>query len=222
MSSEPPAWVHSALSLPRFVPYIAAASGDTDMAVRLYWWNVEISGAFYGPLHCLGLGLRNALHRQLRTLFGRPDWWAGAPLTPSGLGMIAEVEAKLRRRGAARVTADDVVAGLSFGFWVALLSRGMAYDRSFWVPALHRAFPGYSGSRAALHDNLLAMVLLRNRIMHHEPIHHRDLRADHYKVYRILGYLSPDLAVVAKALDRVPDVLGRRADVCRGSHPPRF
>jgi hypothetical protein len=98
MSSEPPAWVHSALSLPRFVPYIAAASGDTDMAVRLYWWNIEISGAFYGPLHCLERGLRNALHRQLRTLFGRSDWWAGAPLTPSGLRMIAEVEAKLRRR----------------------------------------------------------------------------------------------------------------------------
>ena len=66
------------------------------------------------------------------------------------------------------------------------------------------------------------MVFLRNRIMHHEPIHHRDLRADHRKVYRILGYLSPELAAVATGLDRVPDVLRRRVDVCRGRHPPRF
>jgi hypothetical protein len=222
MPPEPPPWICSALSLPRFVPYVRAAGGDIDVAVRLYWWNVEVSGAFYGPLHCLELGLRNALHRQLQNLFGRPSWWTVAPLSRAGARMVTEVEAKLRRRAAGAVSADDVVAGLSFGFWVALLSRGEAYDRSLWVPALHRAFPTYPGSRAALHDNLLAMVFLRNRIMHHEPIHHRDLRADHRKVYRILGFLSPELAAVATGLDRVPDVLRRRVDVCRGSHPPRF
>jgi len=222
MQSEPPAWVRHALSLPRFAPYLHAAGGDVDGAVRLYWWNVEISGAFYGPLHCLELGLRNALHAQLRDVFGRPDWWAGAPLTQAGARMVADVEVKLRRRGTGAITADDVVAGLSFGFWVALLSRGAAYDRAFWVPALHRAFPGYRGPRADLHDKLLAMVLLRNRIMHHEPIHHRDLRADHGKVYRLLSHLSPQLARLATSLDRVPQVLTRRAGVCGGSHPPRF
>ena len=51
---------------------------------------------------------------------------------------------------------------------------------------------------------LLTVVLLRNRIMHHEPIHHRDLAADHRKVYRILSFLSSDMVLLAKALDRVP------------------
>jgi hypothetical protein len=222
MPAEPPAWIRSALSLPRFIPYIRTAGGDIDTAVRLYWWNIEISSAFYGPLHCLELGLRNALHQRLLAHYRRPDWWAAAPLSPAGARMVADAEAKLRRRGPAGGTADDVVAGLSFGFWVALLSRGAAYDRSFWVPALHRAFPGYSGPRSTLHDNLLAMVFLRNRIMHHEPIHHRDLRADHQKVYRILGYLSPELAVLARTLDRVPAALGHRAEVCRGSRPACF
>jgi len=198
MSSELPAWVRRTLSEPRFAAYLRAAVGDAEVALRLYWWNIEVSAAFYGLLHCLELSLRNALHHQLGNRFG-----------PS------------IRRGV-RVDVDDIVAGLPFGFWVSLLSRGAAYDRQLWVPALHRAFPGYSGRREKLHDNLLAMVLFRNRIMHHEPIHHRDLAADHAKIFRLLGYLSPDLAKEVQAFDRVPDVLARRADVCGGHHPPRF
>ncbi|WP_203923445.1 hypothetical protein [Rugosimonospora africana] len=77
------------------------------------------------------------------------------------------------------VTADDVVAELQFGFWTSLLSnhRGSQYGRLLWVPTLHRSFPHYHGRRRDLHDNYEAMRLLRNRIMHHEPIHHRDLMA---------------------------------------------
>src|SRR5262249_52502470 len=210
------------LSMPRFLPYLRAASGDLDVAMRLYWWNVEVSGAFYGPLHCLELGLRNALHEQLKARYVRAGWWGVAPLGTASARMVAEATAKLLRRGACRVTADDVVARLPFGFWVGLLSRGTNYDRVFWVPALHKAFPGYSGARAELHDALLATVYLRNRIMHHEPIHHRDLGADHRTIYRILSYLSPDIAVVGGTLDRVPGVLACRADVCNGDHPARF
>src|SRR5262249_1827016 len=168
MNRDLPGWIYGALSLPRLAPYLRAANGDSGVAMRLYWWNIEVSGAFYGPLHCLEVGLRNALHERLKEHLGRAEWWAAAPLTAAGSRMVADVVDKVRNRGAVHVSADDVVAGLSFGFWVALLSRGAAYDRSFWVPALHKAFPGYSGSRARLHEGLLTMVLLRNRIMHHE------------------------------------------------------
>src|SRR5215470_14728240 len=222
MDRELPGWIYGALSLPRLAPYLRAANGDSGVAMRLYWWNIEVYGALYGPLHCLEVGLRNALHERLEEHLGRAEWWAAAPLTAAGSRMVADVVDKLRNRGAVHVSADDVVAGLSFGFWVALLSRGAAYDRSFWVPALHKAFPGYSGSRARLHEGLLTMVLLRNRIMHHEPVHHRDLAADHRKLYRILGYLSVELLLAAKEFDRVPEVLARRVSVCEGSHPPRF
>jgi len=115
-----------------------------------------------------------------------------------------------------------MVAQLSFGFWVSLLSSGAGYDRHLWVPTLHRAFPCYSGSRKNLHENFLTMVLFRNRIMHHEPIHHRDLLADHRKVYQLFGYLSPDAVKCALALDRVATVLARRGDVYNGVKPSSF
>jgi hypothetical protein len=103
---------------------------------------------------------------------------------------------------------DHVVAELSFGFWVSLLSKG--YDQSLWVPFLHQAFPNYHGPRRQLHDWLYSVVLLRNRVMHHEHIYTRDLAADLAKIRRLLEYFSPGLALQLDGLDRVSEVLSRR------------
>ena len=210
MTAEPPEWIRDVLSTARFAPYLARTNGDIAAAIRLYWWNVEVSAAFYLPLHCLELGVRNAIHKVLGEWFGHVEWWSVAPLSDSGRRIVSAAVQKVARRVGPQHVADDVVAELSFGFWVSLISRGAAYDRTLWVPALHRAFPFYRGKRKVLHDNLLTMVLLRNRIMHHEPIHHRDLHADHAKIYHLLGYVSPRMAKELETLDRVGQVLRRR------------
>lgn len=113
-----------------------------------------------------------------------------------------------RRRRKGTAGADDVVANLPFGFWVALISSD--YDRYLWVPALHRAFPYYHGRRKTLHDNFDAMRRFRNRIMHHEPVHHRHLEADHEKICRLLGYIEPETAAWLGEFDRVPEILAKR------------
>lgn len=219
MIEKPPDWLVSALSSPRLSKYVLVARGRTDTAVRLYWWNVEVCGALYGSLHCLELALRNALHDRLRRKYGRPDWWEVAPLDPQTKRLVAEARRKCERRRTAP-TPDSIVAELSFGFWVSLLSRG--YDRGLWVPTLHKAFPYLDQPRKRLYDGLTSLVLLRNRIMHHEPVHHRDLSADHAKIYRMLGYISPELAVEAKAMDRFPEVLAVRRATLDGTRAARF
>ncbi|MEV4561925.1 hypothetical protein AB0K51_33785 [Kitasatospora sp. NPDC049285] len=219
MTNALPRWMRTALSEQRLVPYVKATGGDEGQARLLYWWNAEASGAFLGPLHCLELTLRNALHDRLGAGFGRADWWEAAPLSPNGRKLIDEARRKGGRRHGV-TSSDDVVAELSFGFWVSLLST--AYDRALWVPFLHRAFPHYSGRRRLLHEDFYSMQLFRNRIGHHEPIHHRHLAADHAKIYRLLEYLSPDMAAAARAMDRVPEVLSTREDTCGGLRPPRF
>jgi hypothetical protein len=213
MPVEPPEWVREVISPPRFAPYLARAAGDTAAAIRLYWWNVEVSAAFYLPLHCLELALRNSMHQQLRIRFGRNDWWVGASLDDYGQRTVSDAVRKAARRGGGQCTADDVVAELPLGFWVSLISRGASYDRTLWVPALHRAFPYYRESRRTLHDNLLTIVLFRNRIMHHEPIHHRDLRADHAKIYQLINYISPSMASELALIDPVVSVLGKRDEI---------
>ncbi|MDX2556006.1 hypothetical protein [Streptomyces stelliscabiei] len=222
MTDELPEWLAKALSKPRMATYLAVAGGDAETAMRLYWWNVSASAAFYGPLHCLEVTLRNALHDELVRHHGRPDWWVSAPLNSNGLRLVDEAREKCRRNGTSVVCADGIVAELSFGFWISLVSGARGYDRGFWVPVTHKAFPHYSGRRAGLHDSLLSLVRFRNRIMHHEPVFHRHLAADHAKIYRVLGYLSPQLAKEAQAMDRFPAVLADRADVVGGVWPPRF
>lgn len=222
MTDNLPEWLAKAFSEPRMATYLAEARGDVTTAMRLYWWNVAASAAFYGPLHCLEVTLRNALHDELAKHHGRPDWWARAPLNRNGLRLVDEARQKCERNGAGAATVDGVVAELSFGFWISLVSGARGYDRGFWVPVTRKAFPHYSGRRADLHDGLLSLVRFRNRIMHHEPVFHRHLAADHAKIYRMLGHLSPELAKEAQAMDRFPAVLAGRGEVLRGTRPPQF
>src|SRR5918999_99239 len=191
VNSQLPHWMRKALSEPRLAPYLLISGANAERAERLYYWNVEAAAAFYGPLHFLEVCLRNSLHDALRDKFGRTDWWEVAPLLEHNRRQVRKAAARVRehaRPGLGRVPgSDDIVAELPFGFWVSLLSR--YYDRFLWVPALHRAFRDCPETRRALHDGLLSLVLLRNRIMHHEPVHHRYLAADYANICRVLGYL---------------------------------
>jgi hypothetical protein len=207
MTIDEPDWIRDTLSQPRFAPYLAARGGDMAAAIRLYWWNLDISAAFYTPLHCLEIALRNGIHQQLSIAFGRSEWWTVVPLHENGLQMVDDARQKLATRTRSS-TADDMVAGLSFGFWVSLVSN--TYDRRLWVPCLHRAFPFYRGRRRHLHGDLRTMLLFRNRIMHYEPIQHRHLEEDHRTILRLLGYLAPNMVVQLKSYDRVPEVLRQR------------
>lgn len=220
MTNRLPVWMARDLSLPRLRRYIRAAHGDAQVAERLYWWNIEVSAALLGPLHCLELTLRNALHTALVRHHGRPDWWVVAPLNERGRGLVDAARHTCERRRLPRTTPDDVVAELTLGYWVSLLAS--RYERDFWVPVLNAAFPYYRGRRDRLYGDLTSLGLLRNRVMHHEPVHHRHLEADRDTIYRVLGYLSPELAKEAQAMDRLPTVLADRADVLGGVRPPRF
>lgn len=208
MTAEQPEWIQDVLSTPRFEPYLAAAGSDVGKAISLYWWNVEISAALYIPLHCLELALRNAMHAQLCSWFGRADWWVQAPLDGNGRRVVSAAEERLVRLAGRGYTADDVVAKLTFGFWVSLLSRG--YDRELWVPALHRAFPYFTRRRQELHAGVLDVLALRNRVSHYEPVHRRDLWTDHAQIYRLLGYISPKMVKELQARDGMGEVLRRR------------
>lgn len=212
MGTEPPAWVGAVLSEPRFMPYLTAAGGNAEAAVDLEWWNLEVAAAFVVPLNRLELALRNALHRSLTTRFSRPDWWRSAPLNENGRRKIAEAKQNLARLQRRPEAPDDVVAQLTFGFWVSLLSG--RYHRTLWTPALHRVFP--RAQRGALHQDYDNVRVLRNRIMHHEPIHHRDLGADHATVYRLLWQLSPEVVDELEPRDRVPHLLAQRRAIGSG------
>jgi len=216
MDTAPLPWIHQTLSVPRFGRYLRTTAGDADRAMQLYQWNLDVCEAFHSPLHWLEIPLRNALHARLTTHFGLAEWWTLAELAPATASKIRDAEAGVRRRRPAGYQPDDVVAALTFGFWVSLVSK--THTGSLWVPTLHGAFPHYRGPRHDLHQSLESMRLFRNRIMHHEPIYHRDLVADRATIYRLIGYLSQDALEVVPAVDRVPDILARRRSLWKEAY----
>ena len=200
-------WIDGMLSGAGFASYIAECDGDVAAAWHLYMWNISTSAAFYPLLHFVEVTLRGALHRELAIRFGRADWWSVALLNEHGQRLVKEAQAKVSAPRSPQ-NSEDLVTKLTFGFWVSLVSR--TYDRTLWVPALYRAFPEYRGRRDALHAELGEVLRLRNHVMHHEPIHRRDLQADHDVIYQLLGYMSRGLAAAVRQDDQVPNILRLR------------
>ncbi|WP_250033220.1 hypothetical protein [Paractinoplanes maris] len=179
------------------------------MALELYWWNIEVSAAFYPALNFLEVILRNAFHDELTSNYARSEWWTTAPPVGDGAFVIDAAQRKLNRTSGHVPTSDDVVAAMPFGFWVSLLSR--SNEEVMWRPALYRAFrPGYRGPRRQMHAHLEHLRMFRNRIMHHEPVHMRHLEADRERIYELVEYLAPGATRMLERVDNLAEVLARR------------
>ena len=58
------------ISKDRLGKYLAAAGGDRDRALTLYERNMHISEAFYSPLQCMEICLRNRMCLNLQSEYG--------------------------------------------------------------------------------------------------------------------------------------------------------
>lgn len=47
----------------------------------------------------------------------------------------------------------------------------------------------------------------RNRITHHEPIHHRNVIADALTIYQVLGWIDADVRAWAVGISRLGSVI---------------
>ena len=219
--------LETALSHERLSTYLDAAGGDRERAIRLHAWNTAVSAAFYGPLQGLELALRNAMHRRLAERYG-PAWYdhAGAGLDRGAVGRTGNARSELARDGHGDDPAQ-IVATLSFGFWVSLLGPGgrteaghkANYEMTLWRPALRGAFAHRAKlTRRQAHYPLNALRVLRNRVAHHEPIFARDLTADHERVLEVAGWISPAVQTWIEHHSRAPAVI----EAARNANDIRF
>lgn len=84
-----------------------------------------------------------------------------------------------------------IVADLSAGFWVSLLSDSYEVSLS-WPVNIGRVFP-YDATldRAAAHQISVALLDVRNRIAHHEAIYSRPLAALRTDAERLITAMCP-------------------------------
>lgn len=148
----------------RLTRYLTATAQDLSRALRLYECNVHLSEVLYGLLHGLEVTVRNAAHCALTASYGGPDWYDRAPLSSYWTDRV-----KKAKNGVGATTPGNVVADLTFGFRVELLSK--RNQNVLWVGRrLKTAFPNTTLSRKIIHERLKAIQQLRNRISHHERV----------------------------------------------------
>lgn len=181
------------LSTDRFDTYLKAAGHNVDRALNLYIWNARVGAAFHTPIQAVEVALRNCINKALLTKFG-PNWWQNQAFTKLlSLERRADldmVKRRLQSKGLMISTAQ-IVAGLSFGFWVGLLSP--AFNPDLWSSQLRPTFPHLptTETRGTLFKFARDVATLRNRISHHEPIFKRNLLQDFGELMKLLAWVCP-------------------------------
>lgn len=202
--------VHLPIPQIRLERYRSEPASNLHMLTN-YFWNMALAEALFPTLHGVELALRNTIHATLTARYGMEAWWHQPyALRPRQHALVTSIEADYHRRNGIAITPGRLVAELSFGFWVVILS--FPYESRLWryrrFVLVDQAFP-YRGG-ATLHDihqRFNNTRILRNRVMHYEAIFDRaDLRREHADIHEAIQWISPDLHAGIHAVDRFLEV----------------
>ncbi len=176
------------------------------MAFHLYVRNSDLSASLYGVVQALEVGLRNRVHTKMSEALGTEEWWDQLPLHNGEMEDIhaAKENISLRMNG---MRPGHIVAELNFGFWVKMFAN--TYEKQLWVPHLRHRFPAKISSKV-LHDRLISIKELRNRIAHHETLIKRKVDQDYSELIETIGWISPTLRRWVEHHNDFPHVYAKR------------
>jgi hypothetical protein len=192
--------VVNTMSEVRFSTYLRAAGHDQARAKDLYLWNARLGAAFHIAIQAVEVSLRNRINHALMAEFGQ-EWW-GAPsfLRELPPHMVRDLE----------TVGHQMVASLSFGFWVGMLHK--RFNPRIWTRQTRNCFPELPGSvgRDELHRNAELIARLRNRISHHEPLLHADGLKHYGLISQYLGWICSHTKAWAMVHCEVPRVVRQK------------
>ena len=218
------------LSTPRLGPFLAASKGNLRDALRLYQWNIDLSGAAYESLHMFEVVLRNVMDEQLciwnasqiERGSGRShsrDWLMDpshllSRLTGTDIGKASiRARAALRtgRHGGRQPAHPDVLAQLNFGTWRFLLPGNDAGRQLLWAQSLRFAFPHLTDSPASLVRQVNGIYRMRNRVAHLEPLlRSGTVRQEFNGMRSVLTTIDPSVEQWFTSRQRVTQILKKR------------
>jgi hypothetical protein len=212
------------ISRVRLENYRPGNGTDLDMIVN-YFHNLELSEALYPTLQAFEIALRNSVHLTLTQHFQDDPYWFDSlelypppkpPVTmPWQVLAIQAAREKLTREKKPH-DADRVVAEMHLGFWHGLFNR--PFESKLWRPnqsaLVGHVFPLAPNSqrnRQSVWNRIERIRIIRNRVMHYEPIWQRArLQDDHATILEALGWISADMHASIAMCDRFPVVLASR------------
>ena len=177
----------SGLSSQRLDSYSRLLSCGTDKElIAAYMVLQSLQEKFYLPIQLVEITLRNNINNSIKSLLTNREathnqvnrWYNTVPSTSKSKNQISNAKQKAEREVRGRGhNHNDVVARLTFGFWVYLLDKPHRLTGSgnrnhqLWPFLNDKVFPNRgSKSIPALFNDLNTLNKLRNRLFHHEPI----------------------------------------------------
>lgn len=205
------------LSEKRLSTYYKLFYKNKEKAIEYYRLNIQISESFYPLLSTLEIVLRNSIHSSFSIHFKSADW-ASKFKQPELIDQINVSKKKIFTLHNP-ITADKVVAELTFGFWTSLFNK--QYAKDFWKPLMY-AFPLLD--KANKHRDKISYKLnqvrkFRNRIFHYEPICN-DLVAlakNRNNILEILNWIDSDIVRWTKQIDRFDNLYKQAVELRLGN-----
>ena len=144
--------------------------------IQRYLYNMEISNSLNKSIHILEVVLRNRLVDEWNKFLGTNDWPLNKKGIPSSLKyqrMISDINKAIQRSGNSHDNGK-IVAELSFGFWLHLLSQKFQKTNIKIIKEVFKYKSDWNNNLVIsineLHQKISKIHQLRNRIAHHEPI----------------------------------------------------
>lgn len=216
--------LRKSLSEVRFRPYLREAQkyfsrpeDSSEAAISLYVWSAELAGLFHTQISYVEVATRNAISRELSNWSEAQQhskYWTrrnrqqdlnqllGQEDIGRAIGLI-----KREKVNSYHPRHDDIVAKLSFSFWVNIVKDqnqpSDAFRKTLWENGLNLAFPyaqeknehgvlDLEKTRLLTANQLSSVLTLRNRIAHHDNI----LKVQHelllHRIYALLGRIGGD------------------------------
>lgn len=224
------------ISQHRFATYKSSVfnGASEEECLGIYLWNKQLAGAFLPALQIIEVSLRNAIcaakRRHEETLIEQrapaADWpalksiiddqWFVTVMTErnnrDSWRAVEAAKSQLRKDGKP-LTTENLIAKLTFGFWVSMVNRDYSDGRAsylhLWPHLVPEVFPnaldkkqGTPLSVNRISSDLRDINTLRNRLSHHEPLWRSDrtycveqainkVVRDYHKCLDVIRWINP-------------------------------
>lgn len=212
------------VSIERLNSYKLDENDTVAQLYERYLFNIKVAESFYPPLSVLEIALRNRLYNAVSAIMGN-NWLLDEVdnqklLSDSEHKILVEADKTLRYRYSKPPSTGALIAELTFGFWVNLCKK--SYKNSLWDKQdfFNSVFPDFDNyfhspswdKTKVIFPELKMILILRNRIFHHEIIinNKNGIENCYNTLIKILSSLSKDYAQIFEDSFRFQDIIKQK------------
>ena len=185
-------------------------------ATRMYVWNARLCEELYLPLQTAEVAIRNSIAATLTRRFSAN--WHSSPsvlnqLTPKYQDHLKDVISREKARKKAAFTTDQVVSGLSFGFWANLMTS--RYKNWIWQQGVNRTFLHAPAnlSLTDAHKKVDQLRRFRNMVAHHYAIFDQSPVREYANLLEIVSWISPTSVWFVKEMSNPAKIISQKPKV---------